>query len=302
VNAFPESVLFIGAGNMGGPMASNLVQAGINLAVADVSERALQPFSERGIPTSTRAGELAGDVVITILPTDRNVHEALLGPGGALEKRARRIVIEMTSASPSATKRLAKELHERGIALIDAPVSGGVRGARTGKLTTMVGGDDQLFERYKPLLSIMCSNVRHVGPVGSGHTLKALNNFLSGVSLWATCEALLVGAKAGLDPKTMVDVIKTSSGQTNALDTKIVMSVLPRTFDYGFSMRLISKDVSIAARLARELDVAAPILANAEEHWLLAKSELGEDADFSAVMLLLERWSSYKLPKIETVA
>jgi len=143
----------------------------------------------------------------------------------------------------------------------------------------------------------MCSTIRHVGAVGSGHTLKALNNFLSGVSLWATCEALLIGAKSGLDLQTMVDVIKTSSGQTNALDTKIVMSVLPRTFDYGFSMRLISKDISIAARLARELDVPAPVLAQAEENWMLAKSQLGEDADFSAVMRLLETWADYELPK-----
>jgi len=292
-----ESVLFIGTGNMGGPMATHLLDAGVQLAVADLSERALQPFAARGVPTATSAADLPGDIVITILPTDKHVREALLGSGGAIGKRKRAIVIEMTSASPTATKRLAAELSEMNIPLIDAPVSGGVRGAKGAKLTTMVGGDEKLFERYRPLLALMCNNIRHVGPVGSGHTLKALNNFLSGVSLWATCEALLIGAKAGLDLQTMVDVIKTSSGQTNALDTKVVMSVLPRTFDYGFSMRLISKDVSIAARLARELDVPAPVLAQAEENWMLAKSQLGEDADFSAVMRLLETWADYELPK-----
>ncbi len=292
-----ESVLFIGAGNMGGPMATHLLDAGVPLAVADLSERALQPFAARDVPTATSAADLPGDVVITILPTDKHVREALLGSGGAIGKHKRTIVIEMTSAAPTATKRLAAELHELGIPLIDAPVSGGVRGAKGAKLTTMVGGDQKLFERYSPLLGLMCNNIRHVGAVGSGHTLKALNNFLSGVSLWATCEALLIGAKSGLDLQTMVDVIKTSSGQTNALDTKIVMSVLPRTFDYGFSMRLISKDISIAARLARELDVPAPVLAQAEENWMLAKSQLGEDADFSAVMRLLETWADYELPK-----
>jgi len=292
-----ESVLFIGAGNMGGPMATHLLDAGVQLAVADLSERTLQPFAARGVPTATSAADLPGDVVITILPTDKHVREALLGSGGAIGKRKRAIVIEMTSAAPTATKRLAAELEELGIPLIDAPVSGGVRGAKGAKLTTMVGGDEKLFERYRPLLALMCNNIRHVGAVGSGHTLKALNNFLSGVSLWATCEALLIGAKSGLDLQTMVDVIKTSSGQTNALDTKIVMSVLPRTFDYGFSMRLISKDVSIAARLARELDVPAPVLAQAEENWMLAKSQLGEDADFSAVMRLLETWADFELPK-----
>jgi len=292
-----ESVLFIGTGNMGGPMATHLLDAGVQLAVADLSERALAPFAERGVPAATNAADLPGDIVITILPTDKHVREALLGAGGAICKHKRSIVIEMTSAAPTATKRLAAELRELDIPLIDAPVSGGVRGAKGAKLTTMVGGDEKLFERYRPLLALMCNNIRHVGPVGSGHTLKALNNFLSGVSLWATCEALLIGAKSGLDLQTMVDVIKTSSGQTNALDTKVVMSVLPRTFDYGFSMRLISKDVSIAARLARELDVPAPVLAQAEENWMLAKSALGEDADFSAVMRLLETWADYELPK-----
>lgn len=292
-----ESVLFIGAGNMGGPMATHLLDAGVQLAVVDLSLPALGPFAARGVPTATSAADLPGDVVITILPADKHVREALLGTGGAIGKRKRGIVIEMTSAAPTATKRLAAELAEMNIPLIDAPVSGGVRGAKAAKLTTMVGGDEKLFERYRPLLALMCNNVRHVGAVGSGHTLKALNNFLSGVSLWATCEALVIGAKAGLDLQTMVDIIKTSSGQTNALDTKIVNSVLPRTFDAGFSMRLISKDVSIAARLARELDVPAPVLAQAEENWMLAKSQLGEDADFSAVVRLLESWADFELPK-----
>jgi 3-hydroxyisobutyrate dehydrogenase len=292
-----ESVLFIGAGNMGGPMATHLLDAGVQLAVADLSQRALAPFAARGVPTATSAADLPGDVVITILPADKHVREALLGPGGAIGNRKRSMVIEMTSAAPTATKRLAAELAEMSIPLIDAPVSGGVRGAKAAKLTTMVGGDEKLFERYRPLLALMCNNVRHVGAVGSGHTLKALNNFLSGVSLWATCEALVIGAKAGLDLQTMVDIIKTSSGQTNALDTKIVNSVLPRTFDAGFSMRLISKDISIAARLARELDVPAPVLAQAEENWMLAKSQLGEDVDFSAVVRLLESWADFELPK-----
>ena len=293
-----ESVVFIGVGNMGGPMAMHLLDAGVTLAVADVSEGALAPFAARGIPAATSAEDLPGDVVVTILPTDAHVREALLGAHGALLKRKRKAVIEMTSSAPTATKRLAAELRELGVPLIDAPVSGGVRGAKAASLTTMVGGDAALFERYRPLLALMCSNIRHVGGVGSGHTLKALNNFLSGISLWATCEALLVGAKAGLDLQTMVDVIHTSSGQTNALDTKIVMSVLPRTFDYGFSMRLISKDIGIAAQLARELDVNAPVLAEADEHWMLAKSRLGDDADFSAVMRLLEDWAGYELPKV----
>src|SRR5579872_3113155 len=180
-SAAKESVLFIGAGKMGRPMATHLLEAGISLSVADHSPVARKPFEERGIVTAERSADLSGEIVITSLPTDAHVRDALLGEGGALTKRKRGVVIDMTSASPSATKALAVELAQRGIPMIDAPVSGGPHRARTAELTTMVGGDVATFERYRPLLGLMCSNVRHVGPIGSGHTLKALNNFLSGV-------------------------------------------------------------------------------------------------------------------------
>ena len=292
-----QSVLFIGVGKMGAPMANNLLEAGISLAVADLSTRALEPFARRALPTATRAGDLPGDVVITMLPTDDHVREALLGEDGALRTRGRAAVIDMTSASPTATKTLASELAELGIPMLDAPVSGGVPKARSGELTAMVGGDAAVVERYRGLLAIMCGNIQHVGPIGAGHTMKALNNFLSGVGLWASCEALLIGARAGLEPRTMVEAWKKSTGHSNALDTKIPGAILPRTFDWGFSLGLISKDISIAARLARELGVPAPMLASAEENWLLAKSAFGEDADFTNVARVLEQWAGFEIPK-----
>jgi len=290
------SVLFIGLGNMGGALASNLLRAGVDLAVADLSARAREPFASRGIPAADFGADLPGDVVITSLPTDRTVREALLGANGALAKRKRTTVIDMTSASPTATKKLAAELAERGIAMIDAPVSGGVPRAKVGEATTMVGGDPEIVERCRPLLSIMCSTIWHIGPIGAGHTMKVINNYISAAALWATCEGLMIGSKAGLDLQTMVETLKTTSGHTNALDTKVVMSIMPRTFDYGFSLELVSKDISLAARLARELDVPAPTLSQAEEHWLLAKSRFGGNADFTNFVRLLEEWAGHELP------
>ncbi|MDE2573009.1 MAG: NAD(P)-dependent oxidoreductase [bacterium] len=293
------TVLFIGVGHMGGPMAHNLLRGRVSLAVSDVSEEALAPFRERGLPVATRSAELPGEVVITILPTDVQVREAVLGEGGALTGSVkRRTLIDMTSAAPTPTKQLATELAQRGIEMIDAPVSGGVPRAKTGELTAMVGGDAAVVERYRPLLAHMCKNVRHVGTVGAGDTVKSLNNFLSAVALWASSEALLIGARAGLDPATLVDVWKTSTATSHAVQHKIPAAVLPRTFDYGFQMGLMAKDLGIAARLARELDVPAPILASTEEHYLLAREAMGERVDFTEVLLLLERWAKFEVPKV----
>ena len=295
-----DTVLFIGVGNMGHPMATRLLEAGVPLAVADLSPTALESFKVRGATVSQTGADLPGDIVITMLPTDKQVRAALLGEGGALSKIKRRAVIDMTSASPTGTKATAAELATLGVDMIDAPVSGGVPKAKTGQLTAMVGGEREVVDRYRPLLAHMCTNIQHVGPIGAGDAMKALNNFLSGVSLWAACEALLVGSRAGLDPGMMVDVWRKSTGQSNALDTKVVSSILPRTFDYGFSLQLIAKDVSIAARLARELDVPAPMLASSEEHWQLARAALGDSSDFTTVMRLLETWAGgAEVPKGE---
>ena len=182
--------------------------------------------------------------------------------------------------------------------MIDAPVSGGVPRAKSGELTTMFGGDVAVAERYRPILELMCAKIRHVGPIGAGDTAKALNNFLSAVALWASSEALLIGARAGLDPATLIDIWKTSTATSHAVQHKIPEAVLPRTFNFGFQMGLIVKDLGIAARLARELDIPAPILSATEEHYLLAREAMGERADFAEVIRLLERWARFELPKV----
>ncbi len=291
-----ESVLFIGVGRMGNPMARRLHQAGVRLAVADISEAALAPFKELGVPVSRFPDELEGTIVITMLPTDAEVREAMLGNRGAVRGFKREVLIDMSSSAPSATRSLARELAEMGIAMLDSPVSGGVPRAKTGELSAMVGGDSETFARCKGLLAHMCSSIRHVGPIGAGDTMKALNNYLSAVAMWASCEALLIGARAGLDPETMVEVWKTGTARSHAVEVKIPKAVLPRSFDYGFTVGLMAKDLTIAARLARSMDVPAPMLTATEEHMLFARDALGAEADLTAVITLLERWAGFELP------
>jgi len=289
------SVLFIGLGNMGGPMSARIAAAGYPLAVSDLRAELLGAHALRGVQTGTRPAELPGDVVVTMLPSDVNVADALFGDGGALSS-PRRAVVDMSSSAPRGTLAIAARLAERGVAFLDVPVSGGVPRAKTGELTAMAGGDAATLETYRPLLETMCANVRLVGGTGAGVTMKALNNFLSAGALWASCEALVAGAKAGLDPQTMIDVWSTSTARSHAVDVKIPKAVLPRTFDYGFALGLMAKDLGIAAGIARQNDVAAPMIAQTHAAFALAADALGPTADLTSIVTLIERWSAFTIP------
>jgi 3-hydroxyisobutyrate dehydrogenase len=277
-------------------MASRLLAAGFRVAVADLVPAALDAFAA-GVPRGTAPGTLDGDLVITMLPTDAHVADALFGPGGVLE-RPRRTVIDMSSSAPDGTRRIAARLAERGVDFIDAPVSGGVSGATSGKLSTMVGGPLELVDACRPVLEAMCATIVPVGPVGAGVTMKALNNFLSAVGLWAASEALVVGAKSGLDPKTMLEVWAKSTGTNHAVTTKMPMATLPRTFDYGFTCGLMAKDLGIAAGIARDVDASAPMLAQSAATWALAREALGFDCDQTAIIRLIEDWAHFTVPAV----
>jgi 3-hydroxyisobutyrate dehydrogenase len=277
------SVLFIGAGRMGTPMAMRLADAGVALAVADVSPAALHDFEARGVAVAGSGADLPGEVVITMLPDDAAVRDALLGPGGACLSRPRRFVIDMTSASPAGTRALSAELAAMGIALLDAPVSGGMAGAREGSLACMVGGAVADFDACRPLLDLMCGKVFHVGPAGSGDVVKALNNYLSAASLWASCEALAIGTRLGLDPAAMLAVWNAGSGISHATSVKLPRHVLTGRFDFGQSLALFCKDIGIAAALAADAGVEAPGLASVLAQWREACSALGEAEDITGV-------------------
>lgn len=272
---------FIGLGAMGSPLAARLLAAGLAVRGFDLSETARRDFAAAGGQAFAAAEDaVAGsDVVILMLP-DSNVVGAVMSQiHGALKQGV--LVIDMSSSEPLRTRDLAKELGEHAD-LIDAPVSGGVNGAREGKLTIMVGGEPALVERARNLLQHL-GTVKHAGPVGAGHAVKALNNMLSATHLWATSEAVLAGARFGLDPRTMLEIINGSSGRSGSTENKWPNFILPGTFDSGFALRLMLKDMRIAAELARDVGLPSTLGEAAIEQWARAAEELSPSADHTEV-------------------
>jgi 3-hydroxyisobutyrate dehydrogenase len=293
-----EPVGFIGLGNMGAPMAGRLLDAGYPLVVHDMRAAAAAPLLARGARAAASPAEVgaAAATVITILPTSREVRQVLLGPKGLLDAlRPGSLVLEMTSADPSATRELAGEVAARGSALIDAPVSGGVRGATEGTLAIMVGGDPALLERARPLLARMGKNIFHAGPVGTGHAIKLVNNMCSGGILALTIEAVAVAARSGVDPARAVEIIQASSGRSNASDYKFPRFILSGGFDAGFAIRLMMKDLDGYGRLAQEAGVPSPVARAAAEIYRLAMARGMAEQDHTAIAKLVEEWAGVAL-------
>jgi 3-hydroxyisobutyrate dehydrogenase len=217
-----------------------------------------------------------------MLPTGREVRHALLeAENGALAANLRKgsIVIDMSSADPVGTRRLGAELAGRGIALVDAPVSGGVVRAEDASLTIMIGGEPQAIAAVKPILAAMGQKLFEVGNLGCGHAMKALNNFLAGTSFAAATEAVNVGREFGLDPSVMMDVISVSTGRSFATEMMIKQHVLSGVFGTGFSLGLLAKDVKIAADLADQIGVDAPVSRLVCDMWSEARDALGANQD-----------------------
>lgn len=282
-----QTIGFIGMGNMGVPMAANLVRAGHRVTAFDVvTSRAREFAAQHAAQAAPDLGALgrACDLVITMLPSGREVRQALLEmEGGALAAnlRAGATVIDMSSADPVGTRKLGAELSPRGIALVDAPVSGGVPRAKDGSLTIMIGGEAAAVARVKPVLARMGGKLFEVGGLGCGHAMKALNNFLAGTSFAAASEALRVGRQFGLDPAVMVDVINVSTGRSFATEVVMNQHVLTESFATGFALGLLAKDVKIAADLATQLGADAPVGRLICELWAEARDGLGGDCDHS---------------------
>jgi 3-hydroxyisobutyrate dehydrogenase len=214
----------------------------------------------------------------------------VLGPGDRLLDRLApgTTVVDMGSSAPSGTRALGAALAERGIALLDAPVSGGVRRAADGTLTVMVGGDPAVVERCRPLFAAVGERVFACGPLGAGHAMKALNNLVSAAGLLAAGEALLVGRRFGLEPARMLEVLNASTGRNHATETKLAQFVLSRRFDAGFSLALMVKDLSTALDLARDTDTPAAFATECRALWARAAEALGPGADHTALVRWLE--------------
>jgi 3-hydroxyisobutyrate dehydrogenase len=267
---------FVGLGNMGQPMVRNLVAAGYELVVRDAD-----PAREAEFGGGAGSPEAFADcdVVVTMLPNDAIVRDALVGWGIAAALKPSAVVVDMSSSNPTATRALGAELP---VALVDAPVSGGVPRAETGTLSIMVGSDDEdAVARALPVLEALGDRIFRVGPLGAGHALKALNNFLAATAYAAAAEALEVGKAFGLDPETLFEVVNTSTGRSFSSEHVYSEHVVTGRYGTGFTAGLLAKDVAIAADLARTAGIDAPALELVNRRWGEAVEEIGPGADHS---------------------
>lgn len=296
----PCSSLFVGLGAMGAPVAEQLAAAEHRLHLHDSDPERARSAAER--TGGTRVDDLADppptDVVVLMLPDSAAVEAVLLGSGdrpGLLRRTTADLVVDMSSAQPTSTVALAEQAREHGVELVDAPVSGGVARARTGDLSIMFGGSDEALRRLRPLLDAAGSSTVHTGPVGSAHAMKALNNLLSAIGLVGASEVLSVGARFGLDPATMLDVLNRSTGRNHATEVKLARHVLSRAFDSGFPLRLLVKDLRTALDLAEDTAVGAPLAAACLQECLRARTGLGPDADHTELARHVERAAGTEL-------
>ena len=249
---------FVGLGNMGNPMATNLVKAGHELTVHDLRREAATNLLEMGANWADSPREVVpgNDVVFTSLPVPRDVDAVVLGENGIMESATPNTVyMDLSTNSPTSIRRIHDTCAERGVSVLDAPVSGGVYGAAAGTLAVMVGGDQAIFDRMKPTLDAIGSHVVYCGPIGNGMVCKICNNLLSmGIGVLMT-EALTLGVKAGVDLATLADVIANSSGGNRRLVEKFPRFLFKGNFEPGFATALAAKDVRLATDLGREYGI-----------------------------------------------
>lgn len=291
-----DTIGFIGLGNMGWPMATNLARSPYSVIGFDLNDATATSFDEAtgsAIAPSLAALAEQVDIVITMLPTGADVQNVLLqAEDGALAKGLgdNGLVIDMSSSEPVGTRALGAALSEYGITLIDAPVSGGVPKAEDGTLAIMIGADDDgSVAVAEPILKCMGDRLFRAGPLGAGHAAKALNNCVAAAAFTAAAEALVVGEAFGLERETLLTIINNSTGRNFNTEFPMKDHVIPRTFATGFKLGLMTKDVKIAADLGTAMGTAAPVSSLVAERWLDACAKLGADEDFTTAIKCWEK-------------
>jgi 3-hydroxyisobutyrate dehydrogenase-like beta-hydroxyacid dehydrogenase len=293
-----EKVGFIGLGAMGDPMSQRLLEAGYPLVVFDVRKEAVEAIVKKGAKGAASPKEVAEQCgkVITIVPNSDAVEQVVFGPGGLLEgMKAGDVLMEMTSAYPPSTLKVNQALSAKGVHMIDAPVSGGVVGAVAGTLSVMVGGDEKTFEACRPILSVMGKNLFYIGGIGFGHALKAINNFLSATTLAATSEAIILASKMGISPQRAVEVLAVSTGRSYTTELKFPKFVLPGTFNSGFTMELMHKDINTVTRMAREYKVPMFMANLVQELYGYALAHGDKKTDHTEIFSWLEELAKMKV-------
>lgn len=289
-------VAFIGLGAIGVPMAARVSAAGLDLTVWNRTIERAQEFTavHRARLASSPADATRGaTVVITCLSTSLDVESVLDGPAGLLAGIERNAtVVDCTSGDPAVSRRIAARLQERGARFLDAPVSGGVKGAKEGTLTIMCGGDADTFAGVRQALECFGQKIVLCGPVGAGHAVKAVNQAFLAIHIWSAAEGLIALGKAGVDPAIALDVINASSGRSNTSMNLFPERVLTRAFPRTFRLALLDKDLRIAADFMRAQKVTSPLTQLTSELFRSARGLLGEQADHVEAYKVVEDWSN----------
>jgi 3-hydroxyisobutyrate dehydrogenase len=292
-----QKVAFLGLGSIGRPMARKIKEAGFPLTLWNrTPDRAAAFAKEIGVGLSKSAAEAVKDaeVVAICLSTSLDV-EKVLNDGAMAAIKNGATLLDLTSGDPATSKRIAAALSARGVAFIDAPVSGGVKGAEAGTLTVMCGGDAKDLDRVRPVIQAFGKTIVHCGPVGSGDAVKAMNQALLAITIWGTGEALVALAKSGVSPHVALEVINASSGRSNASMNLFPERVLNRSFPRTFRLALMDKDARIAAQIARDEHVPAPLTQLVADLCSAARKELGEEADHVETVQVIERWAGAQI-------
>ena len=294
----PEKTIgFVGVGRMGGPMAGRLLDAGHSLCIYDTQAEATQPLTTRGARLAKSPAEVASaaDIVLMSLPTPDIVKAVTLGPDGIIAGNRAGIVIDLSTSGPGAAKLVAEGFKPRKITLVDAPVSGGIKGAVNGTLAVMVSCPKATFETVEPIL-------KHFGKLfycgdkpGTAQTAKLANNLMAAAALVITSEAVAMGVKGGVDARVLIDIINASSGRNSASEDKFPRAVLPGTFDFGFTTGLSYKDVRLCIDEAEAMGV--PMVCGSVVRQMLAitNAKFGPSSDFTSIAKVLEEWAGVEM-------
>jgi 2-hydroxy-3-oxopropionate reductase len=293
-----EKVGFIGLGIMGKPMAKNLMEAGYELVLYNRTLEKAQELAEDGeaeVATNPREVAENSEIIITMLPDSPDVEAVVAGESGVLEGiRDGVLLVDMSTISPVVTEELAEKLKEHGASMLDAPVSGGDVGAIEGTLSIMVGGNEEDFERARPLFDVMGKTVTHVGPTGTGQVTKAANQVVVALIIEAVSEALVLGSKGGVAPEKILDVLSGGLAGNKVMEVKRE-KFLSHEFDPGFRSELHHKDLGIALAAGREYGVALPVTAIVDQMLLAMKKKGWGGEDHSAILRVIEDLSQHEI-------
>ena len=285
-----ETFGFIGLGNMGQPMAGRLIDAGHSLVVHDVRDSAAEQFVERGAKRASSPVELASTVetIFLSLPTPQVVESVALGESGLISGEKVRRIVDLSTTGPRMAESIGNRFKERGVRWLDSPVSGGVGGARAGTGAVMFSGPREDYDDLLPVLKVIGKPFYIGDKPGLAQMMKLVNNCLSAAAMALTSEAVVMGAKAGIPPKVMIDVINAGSGRNTATLQKFPQSILPRSFDYGFATGLMHKDVMLFMEEARRMGLSLEGCQVVFDLWQKALDKLGPDSDFTKIVTLME--------------